>query len=64
MLERNAGLWAPPENPEQLARAAERLANDSTLRANLAAASLAAAPLHSREQQAKDMIRALETVVS
>ena len=56
----NAGLWVPPENPDALARAAERLADDAPLRAALAAASLAAAPFHTRRRQAEEMLQALE----
>jgi glycosyltransferase involved in cell wall biosynthesis len=57
---RDAGLWVPPEDPEALARTAERLADDPQLRARLAAASLAAAPFYSRRRQAEEMLQALE----
>ncbi len=64
VTERGAGLWVPPEDPAALAQAAERLADDAQLRATLAAASLAAAPLHTRQRQAEEMIRAFEAVVA
>lgn len=56
------GLWVPAAQPAALADAAMRLADDAALRAGLAAASLAAAPSHSRERQAELMIRALDLV--
>jgi len=55
-----AGLWVPPENPEAFAEAVERLADDGELRATLAASSLAAAPLHTRQRQAEEMLQVLE----
>jgi glycosyltransferase involved in cell wall biosynthesis len=60
VAERGAGLWVPPGDPAALAQAAERLADDPELRAKLAAASLAAAPFHSRRRQAEEMLRVLE----
>lgn len=59
---RGAGLWVPPEDPDALARAAERLADDTPGRQAMAAAALAAAPLHTRRRQAEEMIEALERV--
>ncbi len=56
-----AGLWVPPEDPPAFAQAAERLADDGALRAGLAAASLNAAPQHTRQRQAEEMIQVLET---
>jgi colanic acid biosynthesis glycosyl transferase WcaI len=53
VLEHNAGLVIPPARPEQLAAAALRLMEQPELRANLAANSEAAAPLYSRERQAR-----------
>lgn len=58
-----AGIWVPPENPAALADAARRLADDRPLRERLAAAAHAAAPLHSRQAQAADMLKALEAAI-
>jgi len=55
-----AGLHIPPENPEALANAARTLCDDHELRNRLARQSLAAAPRHSREVQAQQMIQVLE----
>lgn len=59
-----AGLWVPAARPQALADAARRLAEDDTARAALAAASLEAAPRHSREYQAKRYMDVLDLVVS
>lgn len=50
----------PPENPQALAEAIKTLSSDHIKYKALAEASLTAAPGHSREQQAKDMIHVLE----
>ena len=55
-----AGVWVPPENSHALAQAIKSLWNDTAHYQALAAASLAAAPRHSREQQAREMINVLE----
>ena len=55
-----AGIWVPPENPQALAQAMKLFQDDTTQYRALAAASLAAAPRHSREQQAKEMMAVLE----
>ncbi len=54
-----AGLVVPPEDPAALADAVSKLKSDVPLRDRLAAASLAAAPRHSRRFQADAMIEAL-----
>ncbi|OAN54647.1 glycosyltransferase WbuB [Paramagnetospirillum marisnigri] len=59
-----AGLFVPAADPQGLADAARRLESDEVLRRGLAAASLAAAPLHTRERQAELFIQALELVVA
>ncbi|MBI2240380.1 MAG: glycosyltransferase family 4 protein [Magnetospirillum gryphiswaldense] len=59
-----AGLWVPAAQPQALADAARGLAEDDTARAALAAASLEAAPRHSREYQAKRYMDVLDLVVS
>jgi colanic acid biosynthesis glycosyl transferase WcaI len=58
-----AGLHVPAEDPDALAGAARRLLDEENLRTALAAASLAAAPRHSRETQARDMIAVLQQAV-
>jgi colanic acid biosynthesis glycosyl transferase WcaI len=59
-----AGLFVPAADPQGLADAARRLAGDGTLKADLAAASLAAAPRHTRERQAELFMRVLDLVVA
>jgi glycosyltransferase involved in cell wall biosynthesis len=59
-----AGLYVPAADPQGLADAARRLAEDHDLRASLAAASLAAAPLHTRQRQAELFIQVLDKVVA
>jgi len=63
VLADQAGLWVPAARPDDLAAAVLSLKNDEPLRTRLAAASLAAAPLHSREYQAKRFIDLLTLVV-
>ncbi len=60
----NAGICVAPEQPAALAQAMTALAEDPARRSSLAANSLAAAPSHSREAQARHMINVLETVVA
>lgn len=55
-----AGIHVPAENPEALAEAAVQLAQDKTARQTFAEAALAAAPSHSRETQAKEMLQVLQ----
>ncbi len=59
----SAGLCLPPADPAALADAVLRLHGDQPLRKSLAAAGLAAAPRHSRERQARDMLAVLQRVV-
>ena len=59
-----AGLVIPPGNPEALATAVRRLADDSELRTRLTANSLAAAPRHSREVQAQRMLGVLQAAAN
>ena len=54
------GVRVPAEDPEALADAVLAMKADSSRLANHASASLAAAPSHSREYQARDMLRVLE----
>lgn len=55
-----AGLWVAAGRPDDLAGAARKLADDAALRRSLAEASLAAAPRHSREHQARRMLDVLD----
>jgi colanic acid biosynthesis glycosyl transferase WcaI len=59
-----AGLFVPAADPQRLAEAARALHDDAGLRSRLAAASLAAAPRHTRQRQAELFIQALELVVA
>ncbi|CAA7624221.1 Glycosyltransferase [Candidatus Terasakiella magnetica] len=59
-----AGLFVPAAQPQALADAARTLAEDADLLRNLAAASLAAAPRHTRERQAELFIQVLTHVVA
>jgi glycosyltransferase involved in cell wall biosynthesis len=58
--EDDAGLWVPAGDPPALAAAAQRLMADPALRQRLAAASLAKAPTHTREEQARAVLAALD----
>jgi colanic acid biosynthesis glycosyl transferase WcaI len=64
IAETGAGLWVPSGDPQALAAAVETLAADGALRARLAASSLAAAPRHSRERQARSVIELLADVAA
>lgn len=64
VIDDRAGLWVPAAQPRKLAAAAQALAGDDAHRAALAAASLAAAPRHSREYQAKRYMDVLDLVVA
>jgi len=55
-----AGVVIPPEQPEILAQTVVRLFENRDELEGLAKASLAAAPGHSREGQAKSMLEVLE----
>ncbi|MEQ8194753.1 MAG: glycosyltransferase family 4 protein [Rhodospirillales bacterium] len=55
-----AGVWVAPENPQALADAVRRLSAEPEQYRALADAGLAAAPRHSREQQARDMLAVLD----
>ena len=57
-----AGLWVPAEDPKALADSVLRLMNDEDTRAAFAEQSLSAAPAHTREHQARQMIDVLELV--
>ena len=55
-----AGIWVPAEDPDALAEATMRLLKDDGLRRAYGERSLAAAPLHTRERQARQMVEVLE----
>jgi len=57
-----AGVVVPPGNPAALAKAVLELKGDPLRYESLAAASRAAAPLHTRETQAEQFIEVLERV--
>ncbi|CAA7612240.1 glycosyltransferase family 4 protein [Magnetospirillum sp. SS-4] len=59
-----AGLFVPAADPQGLADAARRLEGDDGLLAGLAAASLVAAPRHTRQRQAELFIAVLDLVVA
>jgi glycosyltransferase involved in cell wall biosynthesis len=59
-----AGVWVPPEDPEALAKACRTLVDDRDGLAEMARKSLAAAPSHTREAQAKEMMALLEEVAA
>ena len=64
LAEDGAGLWVRAGDVAALADACLRLACDDALRARLAAGALAAAPRHTREQQARRFLDVLEQVRS
>lgn len=60
VIARKAGLHVPAEDPDGLAAAAKRLMDDEALRQSLTRRSLGAAPLYSRERQAREMLDVLD----
>jgi colanic acid biosynthesis glycosyl transferase WcaI len=62
LVERHqAGICVPAGDPDALAAAVRRLADDVEARTRFASAGLAAAPQHSRETQAREMLAVFET---
>ncbi|KIL97699.1 Glycosyl transferase group 1 [Paramagnetospirillum magnetotacticum MS-1] len=59
-----AGLFVPAADPDALAAAARRMADEVEERKTLAVASLAAASSHTRQRQAELFIQVLEKVVA
>ncbi len=57
-----AGIVLPPEDPQALAEAVKSLSQSPTAVAQLAQRALVAAPLFTREKQARDMLAAIEEV--
>jgi colanic acid biosynthesis glycosyl transferase WcaI len=62
LQEDGAGVWVPAEAPGALAGAILDLMKSEKTRQAFAQRSMAAAPLHTRERQAQQMIRVLEMV--
>jgi colanic acid biosynthesis glycosyl transferase WcaI len=60
---RCAGPWAPAGDPDALASVVKSLHDDDARRQAYADASLKAAPLHSRETQANEMMAVFDAVV-
>lgn len=60
----NAGVHVAAEDPDALAGAVRNLSENLDLRQSLAERSLAAAPLYSRERQAREMIEVLQLAAS
>jgi len=60
----NCGVLVPPEEPEALAEAVSRLATDRALVEELRTRSAEAAPRHSREHQADQMIEVYTRVLN
>ena len=63
VLDEQVGLWVPPENPAALADAIAHLYQNPLERQQLAQNSLAAAPGHTRENQARLMLNTLNALV-
>ena len=64
VTDHGAGLWVRPEDPDAFARAVEQMADDSALVASMVEASLKAAPLHTRQRQAEEMLQTLEVAAA
>jgi colanic acid biosynthesis glycosyl transferase WcaI len=64
LLDDHAGVWVPSGDPRAFANAVSRLAAQPQLCAQLAADSREAAPRHSRERQAQEMLACLEAALA
>jgi colanic acid biosynthesis glycosyl transferase WcaI len=65
LVERHrAGVWVPAGDPVALAAAVTRLADDADACKAMAAAALAAAPQHSRETQAREMLAVFDQAIT
>jgi len=60
LTESGAGLWAPPERPQELLEAVCLLRDNQALYRLMSSCSRAAAPRYSREKQARKMLAVLE----
>ena len=60
VTEENAGFWVAAEEPQELAQAVIRLANDGIQRNELARNALAASMKYGRRRQAEEMLQVLE----
>lgn len=63
MRSHGAGPWVAAAQPEELAETITALYSDGDLLRRYAASSLRAAPQHSREKQAQEMLKVLKSVV-
>jgi len=63
LAKRQAGVWVQAGDPAAMAAAVADFKNDREKTKTYAEASLEAAPLHSREAQAKEMMAVFDTVV-
>ncbi|MBN1256673.1 MAG: glycosyltransferase family 4 protein [Planctomycetes bacterium] len=63
VVQEGIGIHLPPESPMELAQAITRLKNNQTEYLKFAQASYAAAPHHSRERQAREMLAVLQAAV-
>ena len=63
LAKRQAGVWVQAGDPAAMADAVADFKNDREKTKTYAEASLEAAPLHSREAQAKEMMAVFDTVV-
>lgn len=63
LAESGAGLWTPPERPQELLDAVRLLKSNQALYHRLASRSRAAAPNYSRERQAREMLAILEVAI-
>ena len=59
---REVGRWVPAGNPEILSTTVRELADDGQAQSRYAEAALTAAPMHSREAQAKQMLAVFDVV--
>ncbi len=65
LVERHrAGLWVPAGDPNALARAVTRLAEEPAVRQAMSEAALVAAPQHSREAQAREMLAVFDKAIA
>jgi len=64
VLEEKSGLWVRAGDPAGLAQAVQLLESNRALRSSFAESSLAAAPRHSRERQAREMLACFVSALS
>lgn len=64
VLSTRSGLWAPPEKPDELAGMVARLSGRKRLLALLGRKGSAASGRFSRERQAQEMLKILESAAA